>query len=242
MQIRRDGSNRCDHVGRMQQRCLRLHSIATWPASATRSNGPRRAAQGGDPTSDCVDVRRRRVCHALHGSSVRAQSVSSGTKRVQPQQAIVGFVRHSWSGRSVFFFFEPGSFVIHFCFVFAFNLEQAKGDALITLIVTESILRYYDLSLEDWERMYVQRVQLRLEVLTKPDQLDRLFDNRFAINWRRQIESEIDLVQARFNQARVVVRPCSRKRRIKVMIESLQEYEAKQLAFLVVQILNENLN
>jgi phosphomannomutase len=134
---------------------------------------------------------------------------------------------------------ERTTLTLIFAFILAF---QAKGDALAMFIATESMLRYYDMSLEDWENMYDQRVQLRLEVLIKSNQLSRLNEDQYPFSLQQQIQSEIDLVESRFEGSRVVFKPCVRKKRIKVMIETLQEYEAKQLAYYVVQILDGHLN
>lgn len=90
--------------------------------------------------------------------------------------------------------------------------------------------------------MYSSSVQLRLQVLIKPSQLSKLTEERFPCTLLTQIQSELCLVESRFQNSRVVFRPCARRQRIKVMIEASDEREAQQLAFFVIQILDEYLN
>ena len=113
------------------------------------------------------------------------------------------------------------------------------GDALSSLIATESALKVLDFSIEDVYLMYKELPSLNTKISVKDKSIFKCNDNETKLIQPENLQMIIDQLVSKFNQARAFIRPSGTEDVVRIYTEAENIDDAKLITQKLVEELKQ---
>jgi phosphoacetylglucosamine mutase len=113
------------------------------------------------------------------------------------------------------------------------------GDALSSLIATESALKVLDFSIEDVYLMYKELPSLNTKISVKDKSIFKCNDNETKLIQPENLQISIDQLVSKFNQARAFIRPSGTEDVVRIYTEAENIDDAKLITQKLVEELKQ---
>ncbi|KAJ1374980.1 hypothetical protein KIN20_038199 [Parelaphostrongylus tenuis] len=117
-------------------------------------------------------------------------------------------------------------------------INEVVGDAMADLLVVESLLRWYGLSIEDWESQFYNdapSAQIKVPVVDR-SKFKTTFDETILLE-PEGVQEKIDSFVKQYSGARAFVRPSGTENIVRVYAETQLAHETVDLAESIANII-----